>query len=919
MRLATGTLDVPMVSPRDSARPTVALDAVAAPEGVAVRAPLISTKLRAPTAGSGYRERPRLSGQLDPTLSDAIRLTLLSAPPGYGKTVAVAGWLAARTVPFAWLSLDPSDNDLARFGRYLVTALEAVRPQANVATLALFGPGSNPTPDQVGATLLDGIAASDEPFVLVLDDYHVVTAAPIQRLVRLLIEHGPPFVHLVLLTREDPPLPLARLRGHGRLVELRADDLHYTEEEASTYLADAGLVLDAGLVTRLVERTEGWIAGLQLAAISLRHRPDAAARVNAFGGSQRFVLDYLADEVLDGVDDDLRSFLVQTSIAERFDAGLCRALTDREDADALLARAERGNLFLVALDAERHWYRYHQLFADYLRAQLDEHERRELHERASAYLEARSLGPEAVDHALAAGSIDRAVRIIEHEARPAFEAGELTTLLGWLEGLPAERLAASAELVSLQGWALLFTGQPAAAAACVQSGLLGMGAGGPAQGRLLALRALLATVTGPDAEQLARASLELLGDHDDFFRALTLQAVGMAQWSGGELAAAVETWRSALGAATRTRQPMALFPVVTALANGLNQTGRRDEAEVLCRRVLEEYADSRRRPHPIAWWVQLPLGLLRYEANDLVEARRELERGFAAAITFGGGLLVAWAVGYLALVRQVTGSPESALEVVRAVSRATRAAGMALPAQTNEIEARILLMRGDVAAAVRWAGQATPDAPAGSPLLDLLRLSQDVTTARVRLAEARPAEALALLGPAGAAAEAAGAVADLISIRVLQAVVSEVTGRRADARRTLEEAIGLAAPGGYVRRIVDDGRGIAHLLPFVRRTAPAFVDEVIAAFSGQRLGAGTSRTRGPLLWRDDAGELVEALTARELDVLRLMAEGATNAEIAEGLAVSVGTARWHVGNVLSKLGVRSRTQALVRAQHLGLV
>lgn len=576
-------------------------------------------------------------------------------------------------------------------------------------------------------------------------------------------------------------------------------------------------------------------------------------------------------------------------------------------------------MFLVALDPERRWYRCHGLLADYLRAQLDEHERTGLHERAADYLEAQGLRAEAIDHALAARAIDRAIRLIEREARPAFEAGELATLLGWLDALPAERLAASGELVSLRAWALLFAGQPAAAKASAEGHLVGSGTRGSAEGRLLALHALLSTFGGPDAEQLAGASLELLGEDDDSFRALTLQAVGMAQWSRGELAAAVETWRLALEAATRTRQPMALFPAVTALANGLNQTGGRAEAEALCRTILEVYAGPGGSSRQIAWWVRIPLGLLRYEANDLVEAKRELERGFAAASAFGGGLLVAWVVGYLALVHQATGSPEAALEVVRAVSRATRAAGMALPAQTSEIEARILLMQGDVASAVRWADHATPDAPAGSPLLDLLRLSQDVTIARVRIVQRRPAEARALLGPARATAEATGALADLISIRVLEATVAEATSRPAEARRTLEVAIRLAAPGTYVRRVVDDGRRIAHLLPLVRKAAPAFVDEVIAAFSELLSDADTPRTRGPSVWRDDAGVLLEALTLRELDVLRLMAQGASNAEIAAGLAVSVGTARWHVGNVLAKLGVRSRTQALVRAQHLGLV
>ena len=244
---------------------------------------------------------------------------------------------------------------------------------------------------------------------------------------------------------------------------------------------------------------------------------------------------------------------------------------------------------------------------------------------------------------------------------------------------------------------------------------------------------------------------------------------------------------------------------------------------------------------------------------------------------------------------------------------------MALPGQASEIEARIFLLQGDVAAAARWADQAAPDAPAGSPLLDLLRMSQDVTIARVRLTQARPADARGPLDRARAAAEATGAVADLISIRILEAAVAEASGHRPEARHALAEAIQLAAPGWYVRRFVDDGRRIAHLLPLVRKSAPAFVDEVIAAFSEPPSGADAPRTRGPSLWQDDAGELLEALTARELDVLRLIAEGASNSEIADGLAVSVGTARWHVGNVLAKLGVRSRTQALVRAQHLGLV
>jgi LuxR family maltose regulon positive regulatory protein len=757
----------------------------------------------------------------------------------------------------------------------------------------------------------------------VIDDYQLVTAEPVHRLVRFLIERGPPFVHLVLLTREDPPLPLARLRAHGRLVELRADDLRYTSEETSTYLGDAGISLDPPLVGRLLDRTEGWIAGLQLAAITLRDQPDPAAKIGAFDGSHRFVLDYLADEVLAGLDDDLRSFLVRTSVADRFTAELCRELTGREDAAALLERAERANLFLVALDAERRWYRYHGFFAEYLRSQLAQGERAQLHERAADYFGRSGSDTEAIGHLLAAGSIDRAFDLVERAARPAFEAGELATLLGWLDALPRERVAANTELVSLQGWALFLTGQMAAAKAAAESHPLAPGSRGPADGRLYALRALLAPFFPgePDVESLARAGLELLGT-DDPIRALTLLALGTAQLAAGEWTSAVETLRPALDAARHTRQPMAVVAAATMLGLGLNAIGARPEAETLCRGMLEESAAPRGREGAGSWYLaRWLLGLVRYEAGDLVEARRELERGYAAAARLGFARQSLGAlVTYLALSRQATGAPEAALEAVRAVARDARAAGVTrVAAQAAETEARIRLLQGDVLGAAEWADRPKSATVEGTAS-DLWQRPRDLTIARIRLAQSKPAEARSLLGPAKAAAEATGSVADLITIDVLDAAVAEGTGRQAAARRALEQAVRLASPGGYVQRFLDDGGSIAHLLPFVRKASPAFVDQVIAAFDARSDSArATSPGVGRFIWRDEHGHLLETLTARELDVLRLMAHGATNAKIADRLAVSVGTAKWHVGNIRAKLGVTNRTQALVRAQELGLV
>jgi LuxR family maltose regulon positive regulatory protein len=892
------------------------------PAGPEIRAPLVGTKLQAPASVYGHRERPRLSALLDRGLEDRSRLTVLSAPPGYGKTVAVAGWLESGVLAHAWLSLDVADNDLTRFVRYLVAALRAVRPEVGDATAGLFGLGASPSIDLIGATLLDEIAASDALFVFVLDDYQVIGADPIHRLVRFLIERGPPFAHLVLLTREDPPLPLARLRAHGRLVELRADDLRYTEEEASGYLAEAlPAELDPEQLTRLVERTEGWIAGLQLAAISLRGRPDPAAMIETFGGSQRFIFDYLADEALGGVDAELRAFLVNTAIPERFTADLCRELTGRADADALLERAERANLFIVPLDAERRWYRYHRLFADYLRSQLGDDARRQLHGRAAAWFERAGLESEAIDNALAAGSADRAIRLVERAARRAFDAGELATLLGWLDALPADRVATSPELVSLHAWALFETGQVAAAVTLAEIHLASSDARGPAEGRLVVLRALMATMIGPDAADLADDGLELVGD-DPMFRSFGLVAAGLATLARGEYTPAVETLRAGFEAALRAGNPMAIFSAVNPLGQAFALAGLRGEAESLCRTVLAQHVDGLGRRRPIAWPARLVLGIVRYEADDLVEARRELEGGFEEARQMGiGRPVLGWAIPYLALVRLACGDPDLALEALHTSQRDRRTTGMALPGYAGEIEARILLRRGDVAGAVRWADQARPEGPAGSPLLELLRRSMDTTIARVRLAQGRPDEARELLVRTRAAQQASGAVADLISTGVLEARVADATGRRAEALRALERSVGLAAPGGYIRRFVDDGRSVAHLLPLVRTVAPAYVDVLIAAFAEEPTEAGVpqAQVQGASLLRDADGRLLETLTARELDVLRLMAQGASNAEIAASLTVSLGTARWHVGHVLAKLGAASRTQAVVRAQQVGLV
>jgi LuxR family maltose regulon positive regulatory protein len=366
-------------------------------------------------------------------------LTLISAPAGFGKTTLLSEWIHRSERPTAWLSLDEGDNDPARFLAYVVAALQTVEEDIGKAMLSALQSPQPSLMEVLLAGLINEIAEIPDPFALVLDDYHLIKAEPIHNGLAFLLDHLPPRMHLVLVTREDPPLPLPRLRVRGQVTEIRADDLRFTADEAAAFLDRAlGLALDPGIVAALEARTEGWIAGLQLAALSMRDRSDAADFVAAFSGSHRHVIDYLADEVLARQPEEVRGFLCQTAILDRLTAPLCDAVTGREDSQALLRQLEQANLFLVPLDDRREWYRYHVLFADFLRTELDAESQAALHLKAARWFAAHDLWPEAVGHALASGDVDEAAQAIALAAKGALRAGSFMTLLGWLDALPDE-------------------------------------------------------------------------------------------------------------------------------------------------------------------------------------------------------------------------------------------------------------------------------------------------------------------------------------------------------------------------------------------------------------------------------------------------------------------------------------------------
>ena len=666
--------------------------------------PLIATKLRSPVAIAAQLDRPRLHAQLARTLDADVRLTLVSAPPGYGKTIAVAGWLASSHTPHAWLSLDPADNDPVRFLRYVVGALAPLRPGIVIAARSLVGATD---PVEIGALLIDALAQADDPLALVLDDYHVITAEPVHAVLRLLIAQGPPFVHLIVLTREDPPFPLPRLRAHRKLAELRAADLRFTDGEA------AGLPLpklgppDGRPAHRPPGGAHGRLDRRRAAGGHLPpDRPDTEALVDAFAGSQRFVLEYLGSETLESLEVDLRQFLVRISVVERFTADLCRAVTGRDDSARLLERAERLNLFLVPLDLERRWYRFHHLFADYLRTLLDDQERRELHERAGVWLERAGLPGEAIDQALQAGSTDHALRLVEAASRATFEVGEFVTLLRWTDALPAERVREIPDLSARVAASLLLIGRLEDAATICAESQARLAEGGRQSGNLGAIHATLRAQLGdPQAAAIARAALGLL-EQEDEFRPFALRALGTALLAKGELEASAAMLRTELEVDLAAGRPIPAVLALTQLALALNLTGHRREAEAWCRRVLSAYSGARGQVRGGPW----PTPLIAWEccstrANDLAGARYELDRAWEAVGSFGQMRpAIGTAVADLALARLATGDIAGAFDAVGTIRREGT---VPLPPRIEdglaEIEARLHVFAGDAAAASDWA------------------------------------------------------------------------------------------------------------------------------------------------------------------------------------------------------------------------
>jgi LuxR family transcriptional regulator, maltose regulon positive regulatory protein len=919
----------------------------AAPPGVAASEQdvLLATKLHVPRPQPGFVPRPRLAEALDQGL--ARRLILVCAPAGFGKTALLADWARSGRWPVAWLSLDAADNDPARFWRHVVAALDRARPGTGERVGPLLGPPAPRSFEALATALINELAAqpADGEVLLVLDDYHLIDAGQVHAPLGFMLEHLPPGLHLVLAGRADPPLPLARLRAGQQLAELRARDLRFTAAEAGSLLARAaGADLPADAVAALTARTEGWAAGLQLAALSLRGQADPATFVTAFGGTHRYVLDYLAEEVLERQSEQVRGFLLETSVLERLSGGLCDAVTGRADGQAMLEQLERANLFLVPLDEVRGWWRYHHLFADLLRARLQQQRPGQgprLHRAAATWCEEHGLAGDAVHHAIAAGDAAWAARMIEQHADALMLRAEEVTVQRWIEALPAELPPSRPRLCLAQAWKALRSTDPEAARVALDAAESAFTdvTDQPFEASVGTAASLLANV--PAAIAVGRTYLaELRGDAEGMaaFASQALARLGEGQWmleSVTRSQMAVAEWlRGRPAEAERVLLPVTArwqaagersFALRGCFLLGQVQRaqGRLDTAADTYRLALEIGVPPGRPALLAAGIGYVGLAEVAYQRNDLDAALRDVTEGIARGRQLTHTQPLAASLVTLAWIRQATGDEVGAREAMDEAERVAPGPAVAdlfnpVPAQ----RARLLLVQGDVAAAARWAAESGLGAD-DEPMY--LREREHLVLARVLLAQDRVGPALALLERLLAAAASQRRTASIIEIQTLRSLALAAAGDENAATQALTEALALGCPRGYVRVFADEGAPMGVLLgrlvaaqraeQAAARGVPfGCIAQVLRAFGVRQAAPPPGPRAAPA-----APGLVEPLTARELEVLALLAAGTTNQDIAGELVISLDTAKKHVSHVLGKLGAANRTEAVARARQLGLI
>ncbi len=921
--------------------------------------PILATKLYIPPLRPHVVIRSRLLERLNEGLHR--KLTLIAAPAGFGKTTLVSAWVAGCDRQVAWLSLEEGENDPTLFLTYLVAALQTIAPTIGEGVLGVLQSPQPPPTEAILTALLNEITTLPGHFVLVLDDYHVIDAQAVDMAFTYLVEHLPPQMHLVIATREDPQLPLARLRARSHLTELRAADLRFTASEASAFLSQVmGLSLSAEDIAALEDHTEGWIAGLQLAALSMQGHQDVSGFIRAFAGDHRYIVDYLVAEVLQRQPAPVRSFLLQTSILDRLNGPLCDAVTGQEEGNARLEALERGNFFVVPLDDKRHWYRYHHLFAEVLSAHLMAEQPDQvatLHRRASAWYEQHGSVADAIRHALAAEDFGRAADLVELAVPAMRRNRQEATVLGWLKALPDELVRARPVLSVHYAGTLLLNGELEGVLARLRDaeqwldtktdmGELALASSAEMvvvdeeefrglPGSIAIYRAAIALALGDVADTMkyARRVLDLVPEDDHLRRGSAAGFLGLAYWTRGDLEAAHRSYAECMARVQRAGHISDAIGCSIALADIRISQGRLREAMSTYERGLQLATEQSALLLRGAADMHVGMSELHLERDDLDAATQHLlrskELGELAGLRQNR---YRWRVA-MARIRKAEGDLAGALDLLQEAERLYVSDFFPYVHPVAASVSRVWVAQGRVGEAFDWARELGLSV---SDDLSYLREFEHITLARVLLARSKSdrtehsmLEAMELLERLLQAAEEGERTGSIIEILMLQALAHQMQGDISAALVPLERALMLAEPEGYVRIFVDEGPPMAVLLAKLHEHSQkrpraalmnvplAYIERLLALLRGERVQEGISPAApsAPAL----AQPLLDPLTERELEVLRLIAAGLSNRDIAARLVLALSTVKSYVNTIYGKLQVESRTQAVARARALHLL